>query len=460
MARLSNGRPNGSLHNMATIEALSPECSHILLCSERTLYILHNLSELDVTFWSRYADTVYGDGTYEPVGVGSAYVDLLQETVNNFQLEVIPMTSEFIAVLEEIRDAIGRGGSAGCSDCPPSVVGVGPEPEGPYDGQPAPPDGSGIGISYSEPSGLILDRKCLAANAINDAVLEAFTGLEQNNVGGLLGLGVGIIAAIVGTIVAGFSVTPLSALMFASAGSLAKAVGAMFHSTTSFTAAVTAIQANGQAGVQALFDATNGSDARSNYLDAVFGPSSGSYDGNRVIAREMLRNEVVNLLWYDTDTSEAFFQTYVPTYACTGGPNPPSGALVFVRNADNSGDRGSGTLHSDGTVMTLTSEVDPTVGLHYIDIKWGLSNTGTYFGGCGNAISDGFDISGDDLAFDFTWLTTEFGTPKSSGAEMALCRNSTHTPSPGPTITVTYTQSEVQFRSINQFQITCTVVKL
>jgi hypothetical protein len=113
-------QPRGSIHNLAVLESLSSARCNLLLCSDRTMYLLHNLATLDVTFASRYAVDLLQSG-YVRVESDTAEWDLYLEVVERFQEEVLDMTCDIQAGLESIADAIaglkiscgGGGGSVG-----------------------------------------------------------------------------------------------------------------------------------------------------------------------------------------------------------------------------------------------------------------------------------------------------------------------------------------------------------
>jgi hypothetical protein len=59
-------RPRGAIHDLAHWLELSEGAFTVLVLSERTLYLLQNLADLDLTFSSRYASSRGEDGYYTP----------------------------------------------------------------------------------------------------------------------------------------------------------------------------------------------------------------------------------------------------------------------------------------------------------------------------------------------------------------------------------------------------------
>lgn len=99
------GASAGSTHSLAHLMALSAERSALLCVSERSLSILQDLAAKDATFRARYA-LVESDAGFVPVSEDDTeWADFL-ELVENLQLEVVDMSCEVVAALNEIRDAI------------------------------------------------------------------------------------------------------------------------------------------------------------------------------------------------------------------------------------------------------------------------------------------------------------------------------------------------------------------
>jgi len=77
---------------MQQLAALDDQADKLLLVSDRTLYLLANLAEFDITLYARYASMRVGE-RYVPVESGTADAVLVDSYVNAFQLEVNPMAT-------------------------------------------------------------------------------------------------------------------------------------------------------------------------------------------------------------------------------------------------------------------------------------------------------------------------------------------------------------------------------
>lgn len=96
--------PRGSIHDLEHLATLGADRNLLLCVSERTLYVLLNLTALDVTFRKRYAEELE-EGGYVPVNDGSPLYGLYQETVEAVQLEVLDMSCDLVTLLQEWIDA-------------------------------------------------------------------------------------------------------------------------------------------------------------------------------------------------------------------------------------------------------------------------------------------------------------------------------------------------------------------
>lgn len=97
--------PRGSIHDLEHLATLGADRNLLLCVSERTLYVLLNLTALDVTFRKRYAEELE-EGGYVPVNDGSPLYGLYQETVEAVQLEVLDMSCDLVTLLQEWIDAV------------------------------------------------------------------------------------------------------------------------------------------------------------------------------------------------------------------------------------------------------------------------------------------------------------------------------------------------------------------
>jgi hypothetical protein len=82
--------PRGALHDLARVDELSETPVNVLLLSDRSLYLLHNLADVDIGMRSRYIAESTGAG-YTPPAEGTSESDLMDQAVQAFRLEVIPL---------------------------------------------------------------------------------------------------------------------------------------------------------------------------------------------------------------------------------------------------------------------------------------------------------------------------------------------------------------------------------
>jgi hypothetical protein len=115
-------RPRGAIHDLARLEELSADRCRILCVSDRTLYLLHNFSALDIAFASRYSVDKTSDGYIAVRPDDEQLFELYLSVVNAFRLEVLDMTCDIESGLNAIADALsglsiniscGGGGGAG-----------------------------------------------------------------------------------------------------------------------------------------------------------------------------------------------------------------------------------------------------------------------------------------------------------------------------------------------------------
>jgi len=162
----------GFVHDINTVTSLSDEPTNIRLLSDRSLYILQNLSTEDITFLSRYGEILTG-GFYLPVLPGSLEegdvenaIDLIRRDLNSMGVEqLLECICENIRQLSEAAEAAeARAAAEGTvSDIPPSdgSISVGPGERFPTQED-------------------YYNAKCNAANGIFDTILGAIDWLHDN----------------------------------------------------------------------------------------------------------------------------------------------------------------------------------------------------------------------------------------------------------------------------------------
>lgn len=167
MARKLLSRQGGFVHDINAVMSLSDEPNNIRLLSDRSLYILQNLSLEEVTFLSRYGVPDTGD-FYFPVLAGTDAASDVEDAVDLVRRDLNSMAVD--ALLECICQALGNlvelGESGGQDIESPGSDGefsVGPDEQFPDQ------------EAY-------FDAKCRVANAIYDTVLNAVIWLDENSV--------------------------------------------------------------------------------------------------------------------------------------------------------------------------------------------------------------------------------------------------------------------------------------
>jgi hypothetical protein len=116
-------RPRGAIHDLAYLATLPTNPCRILCISERSLYLLLNLADLDIAFASRYA-VEFLDEHYRAVTDGDPEWQDYVDAYEAFQLEARDMSCDIEAGLEAIAEALGDlsinvscGGGVGYAPC-------------------------------------------------------------------------------------------------------------------------------------------------------------------------------------------------------------------------------------------------------------------------------------------------------------------------------------------------------
>ena len=95
-------RVGGAVHDVAYLESLLPDDCHVILLSERSLYILNNLSLAEVGYLARYAKQYLPGNLFVPVEAGDEWEEFVRDAQNAFGLEVIDVTCDIVGVLEAL----------------------------------------------------------------------------------------------------------------------------------------------------------------------------------------------------------------------------------------------------------------------------------------------------------------------------------------------------------------------
>lgn len=152
------GTVKGTVFDLPHAMSLSPSDCNVLVVSSRTLFFVQLFGTGEMDFVSRYAST-FLEGNKYILAEDSAELDDINDLINNYELEVQPVTCDLIAAIEALTAATISAGS-GC--CTP--YGEVPPPQAPNTGNPdidPPPDDWTTWASY-------YTYKCKAANKIAD----------------------------------------------------------------------------------------------------------------------------------------------------------------------------------------------------------------------------------------------------------------------------------------------------
>src|SRR3970040_1780447 len=95
-------RVGGAVHDVTHLESLAPDDCHVIILSERSLYILNNLSLGEVWYLARYAKQYLPGNLFVPVEAGDEWEEFVLDTQNAFGLEIYDMTCDIVGVLESL----------------------------------------------------------------------------------------------------------------------------------------------------------------------------------------------------------------------------------------------------------------------------------------------------------------------------------------------------------------------
>ncbi len=279
MARREIAKINGFVHDIDAVGSLSDEPNNIRLLSDRSLYILQNLSLEDVTFLSRYG-TILTNGFYLPVvsgsseeGVVEGAVDLIRRDLNSMTVEqLLQCICETNTALVEQAVLAGSAVAEAASD---GEVSTGPDEQFPDQ------------ESY-------FDAKCNVANAIYDTVLGMVDWLDDNDVDLLAGLFGGVTSGLlVGIALAG----PVG-WAWALAGALLTSIaGYLVRLTVDFSNLSAALIDTHDECVLALYNASNATVAKTSFVAEVEAGSPTITSVESALLGMMLASDLTNNLF-------------------------------------------------------------------------------------------------------------------------------------------------------------------
>ncbi len=337
----------GTVFDLPHAMSLPSDDCNVLLVSSRTLFFIQSFGLGEVSFESRYASSFLPGSRYVLAQTSSEFDDI-NDIINNYGLEVVEMTCDIVAAINGVQSAIltATSNACACGTVGETLETTSGEPGG------IPPEG------FGEPDPAIVDRLCKAANAINDSMLSVITELEASPVESFLTLGFGVVTGLVSAILAAALIPVVGILVVGVAGAVIGATLALLVSGVDLTSLKAAMTSEGQDLVCSLFGASSATDARDSYGQVLTG--AGQSAVNVALITALLTNDVLDLLWFSTPDSEAFLDTFVPTFDCSScAPEvglwriTPNG--VWHNAVAAEGQIGTGIVDNGGGNFTLTS---------------------------------------------------------------------------------------------------------
>ena len=326
--------------------------ANVRVMSDKALYILHNLANMDVGFLARYGVILSG-GLYEPVRPGTSEAGEVENAQFIVTRELQDMALE--ATLDRMAVALERLASQGTTTCG-CTVGEGPESsEGTEGGQPPTPVGD---IVYTEPDPATVDRKCKTANALWEAMEGTIAELNRVDVVSTIVYGltfvIGVVTAAIGVAVAAV----VGGLMVATAGSISVLAARLMAGGVDLGALEAALNTRRDNIICAMFEATSASEARDDIIAILEGEP---LNANTIDAFSLLLNNTfLNVLWFDTEGLAAHLDGQTIYYDCSGCAT--LGPIIWYPTmlpgdavAIGGGPIGIGDLTPDGTERTLQS---------------------------------------------------------------------------------------------------------
>ncbi len=279
MARRAISKVGGFVHDIVTVASLSDEPNNIRLLSDRSLYILQNLSLEDVTFLSRYGE-ILTNGFYLPVTAGSPEesdvedaIDLIRRDLNSMAVEqLLECICQATSALVELGVLAGQK----VEDAPSNgEVSVGPDEQ--Y------PDQASYFVA-----------KCNAANAVYDTVLATVQWLETNNIDLLAGALGGMTTALgMGLLISG----PVGWAVTLAAVTVTGITTYLISQVVDFSDLEDALVDVHDELVLSLFNASNTIAARDSFIAEIAASSEPTTATERDLVRLMLSSDLLNLLF-------------------------------------------------------------------------------------------------------------------------------------------------------------------
>lgn len=250
------------------------------------------------------------------------------------------LCEELLAAVVDIGNTL-KANSCGCN------IGQAEDTtEGESGGTVPPPIGD---IVFTEPS-VTPDRDCKAANEVHRFLRELIAELDSYNVDDMGTLGLALVVSIITGVLGSAVASPLAGVVLAVAGALSVFAARLLGVTLDLANMLSVMTTNGQDLVCALYNATTAAGARTDYLAIC--TSNGMSSVEAAALELLMTNGLMNILWFDTAETTAYWPTYTPEFDCTSCVEPEGCPWVFK---DNQGPTGTGDLTKNGQLRTLTA---------------------------------------------------------------------------------------------------------
>ncbi|MBW8036453.1 MAG: hypothetical protein FVQ79_12720 [Planctomycetes bacterium] len=339
------GAVKGSVYDLPHAMSLPDNDCQVLLVSRRTLYFIQLFAEQEMKFVSRYAEEFVG---YDQFIIAQSEADKtdISNIVNGYFLEVVPVTCDLVAELQNLTLAINSIAGSDCASCGTEV-----DPAG------APPPTIGPGEDFPTLNDFEV-YKCEAVNWLLDALIDIFTKLDAYDVAfwttTTVATGSALITALVAT-------TLVAGILPIVAGAVVAMVVALIAGATIDIEGITNVLVVNRADLTCiLFDGANADASKANFLSAL--TVLGLNGAETGLMSLILPFNVVNNL-YELNPE---IQGHTITDACTGCG---ADCGLFFGKSNAGVVRGTGDLTKDGATRTLSSVFDPVANFHYVTVN-------------------------------------------------------------------------------------------
>lgn len=334
----------GAIHDVARLKEMTGLCN-VVVVSDTTLNIIQNYAIDEITYLSRFGVEFEG-GYYTPVDEDHPDFDFVLDVIRRYRLEVNDLTCDLIAAINALTAAVttSQGNQCGCD------IGTDVETsDGEWGGDlPDPVNG----VEYEEPSA-IENRKCLASNYIHQSVRDVVNELKLNRADQYTWAGLAFSLELVSTIIGGLIAGPFGLLIGAVVGALLAMATGLFKASFSLTLLHTAITADEEGAICALYQSTSAEGAKTAYTDHL--TSEGATSPEIAFVEYLLSNNVLNLLFFGWGDSEETIAAVTPTHDCSGCS--PLGGCPWTFRDPYAYPTGTGDLTKNGQERTLTAEL-------------------------------------------------------------------------------------------------------